>query len=139
MEYRFFGDKIVLRLDPGEEICGSLIDLAEKENISIAEISGLGAVNEFVTGVFDTEEKKYYANTFNGKYEITSLTGTITCMYQRPYLHLHMSAGDSTGKVFGGHLNKAVVSATAEIVINIVAGKVEREFSEEIGLNVLKF
>ena len=62
MEYRRFEDNIILRADPGEEICECLLRTAEKEDIMLAEISGLGAVNEFTTGVFDTETKEYHAN-----------------------------------------------------------------------------
>jgi len=50
-----------------------------------------------------------------------------------------MSAGDGTGKVFGGHLNRAVVSATCEMIINIIDGEVDRVFNEEVGLNILDF
>ena len=49
------------------------------------------------------------------------------------YTHIHMSAGNDKGEVFGGHLNKAVVSATCEMVIDIIDGKVDRYFDEEIG------
>lgn len=43
------------------------------------------------------------------------------------------------GEVFGGHLNKAIVSATCEMVIDIIDGTVDRYFDEEIGLNLFKF
>ena len=55
------------------------------------------------------------------------------------YSHIHMSAGNEKGEVFGGHLNKAFVSATCEMVINIIDGHISREFDEEIGLNLFKF
>ena len=55
------------------------------------------------------------------------------------YTHIHMSAGNDKGEVFGGHLNKAIVSATCEMVINIIEGHVDRYFDEEIGLNLFKF
>jgi len=50
-----------------------------------------------------------------------------------------MSAGDDQGRVMGGHLNRAVISATAELVVTILPGTVDRAFSEEIGLNLYKF
>ena len=50
-----------------------------------------------------------------------------------------MSVGNEKGEVFGGHLNRAVVSATCEMVITVIDGKVDRVYDEEIGLNVFKF
>ncbi len=139
MEYRRFHDTIILRADPDEEICEALLSVAETEQIALAEISGLGAIKEFTTGLFDTAEKKYNSNDFTGLYEITSLVGTLTRKDGQPYLHVHMSAGDRKGNVVGGHLNRAVVSATAEIVIRVIGGEAGRKFSEEIGLNLYQF
>ena len=139
MEYRRFGDTIILRIDRGEEICEQLKNMALKEQIRLASISALGAVNDFTVGVFRTGEKKYYANHFTGDHEIVSLTGTISTMNGEYYAHLHMSAGNAKGEVFGGHLNSAYVSATCEMVVRVVDGTVERAFSEDVGLNLFSF
>lgn len=139
MEYRRFKNKIVARIDPKEEILEKLKEIALKENIELASISAIGAVNNFTVGVFNVSEKKYYANSFNGNFEIVSLTGTISTMNNEYYAHLHMSAGDSEGKVFGGHLNNAIVSATCEMIIDIIDGKVDRKLCDTIGLNIFEF
>lgn len=139
MEYRRFGHTIIARMDKGEEILEQVKEIALKENIKLASVSALGAINDFTVGVFKTAEKKYYANDFKGYFEITSLTGTINTMDGEFYAHLHMSAGDEEGKVFGGHLNRAIISATCEMVITIIDGTVDRRFDEEVGLNVFKF
>jgi predicted DNA-binding protein with PD1-like motif len=139
MEYRRFGNKIVVRMDRDEEILEQLARVAKEEGIRLAEISALGAVRDFTVGVFKTDEKKYYSNRFQGSFEIVSLTGTISTMDGAYYAHLHMSAGDENGQVFGGHLNRAEVSATCEMVITVIDGTVDRAFSEEIGLNLFQF
>ena len=104
-----------------------------------SEVSALGAVNDFTVGVFRTGEKKYYANQFTGDHEIVSLTGTISTMNGEYYAHLHMSAGNEKGQVFGGHLNRAIVSATCEMVVRVIDGQVERAYNEEVGLNLFSF
>ena len=117
MEYRRFQNTIVARIDKGEEILEQVKRIARKEQIKLASVQALGAVSQFTAGVFKTEEKEYIANEFNGSFEIVSLTGTINTMNGEFYCHLHMSAGNHKGEVFGGHLNKALVSATCEIIV----------------------
>ncbi len=139
MEYRVFGETIVLRLEKGEEVIESIKKLCEKEDIKAGSISGLGASNEVVVGLFKVDEKKYYSNTFEEDFEITNLTGNISRMNGEVYLHIHGTFANAEGKCIGGHLNKAVISATSEIIINKINGNVGRKFSEEIGLNLIEF
>lgn len=139
MEYKRFGSTYFLRIDKGEEILEQLQVMAEKEQIKLATVQALGAVNDFTVGVFNTTEKKYYSNHFEGTYEIVSLTGTVTTKDGAFYAHLHMSAGDDKGLVVGGHLNRAMVSATCEMVVTAIPGTVERQFSEDVGLNLFRF
>ena len=139
MEYRRFGNTVVARIDKGEEILEQVKEISLKEQIKLASVQALGAINQFTVGVFKTDEKQYLANEFEGSYEIVSLTGTVNTMNGEFYCHLHLSAGNEKGEVFGGHLNRAVVSATCEMVITIIDGTVDRSYSDEIGLNLFKF
>lgn len=139
MEYRRFGNSIVARMDKGEEILAQIQEIAQQEHIRLASVTALGATNDFTVGVYKVDEKKYYANKFQGNFEIVSLTGTINTMDGEFYTHIHMSAGNDRGKVFGGHLNRAVVSATCEMVIQVMDGEVDRAYDPETGLNVFRF
>lgn len=139
MEYRRFDHTIVARLDKGEEILEQVKTIALQEHITLATVQALGAINEFTVGVFYTDEKEYHANEFTGHFEIVSLSGTITTMDGDFYCHLHMSAGNEKGQVFGGHLNRAIISATCEMVITILDGTVDRKFDPGIGLNLFDF
>lgn len=139
MEYRRFGSSIVARIDRGEEITQKLREIAEAEKITLAGICALGAINDFTVGLFDTTQKKYTANSFSGDHEIVSLTGTVNTMNGEYYSHLHLSAANQKGQVFGGHLNRAVVSATCEMIISIIDGRVDRQSDEQTGLNLFRF
>lgn len=139
MDYKRFNNTIFARIDKGEEILDKIKEIALKEKIKLANINALGAINYITVGVFKTEEKKYYSNNFTGDMEIVSLTGTINTMNGEFYSHLHMSCGDVNGNVVGGHLNKAIVSATCEMIINIIDGIVDRSKNDEIGLNLFDF
>ena len=139
MQYRVFGDTYVVRLQRGEEVLACLRELCEKESISLGTVSAIGAVNHVVVGVYRVDEQKYVANTFDGVMELTSLMGNITEKDGEPYLHLHATFGDLTGKVIGWHLNEAVVSATCELFVRKVEGHVGRRLDPETGLNIFDF
>ena len=139
MRYARFGNTIAARIDRGEEILEELKKIALAEDIRLAHISALGAVGDFTVGVFHTAEKQYHANQFTGDWEIVSLTGSVTRKDGAFYAHLHMSAGGADGAVVGGHLNRAVVSATCEMFITVLDGTVERRFNETVGLNLFEF
>lgn len=139
MQYRRFNNKIVVRIDRGEEILSQLNAICVKEDITFASVSAIGASNDFTVGVFKPVNKQYVPFNFKGDFEIVSLTGTVTTKDGKPYIHLHMSATDTGDKVVGGHLNSAIVSVTCEMVIDLIDGTVERQLDDNIGINLIKF
>ena len=145
MQFRRFGNKYFVRIDRGEEIMASLKKFCEEEKITLAEVKALGAIDDFNVGLFDVNEKKYHSNRFQFPAEIVSLWGTVTTKDGKFYSHIHMSAGDKNGHVFGGHLNSATVSATCEMIVDDISEgntngfTVERKFNEDVGLNLFEF
>ncbi|NLJ90253.1 MAG: DNA-binding protein [Clostridiales bacterium] len=137
MNYKRFNNTIVVRIDKGEEILEELTRICKEEQVKLANVNALGAVGEFTVGLFDTSKKEYYSRDYKGEFEIVSLTGSVTSMDGKVYNHIHMSAGDIENKVYGGHLSRAVVSATCEMFIHVVDGEVDRKLNEDIGLNLL--
>ncbi|MCI5623754.1 MULTISPECIES: PPC domain-containing DNA-binding protein [Anaerostipes] len=139
MEYRKFDDHYVIRLDRGEEIVAKLKEVAQKEGIKLAYLTGIGAVGKVTAGVFDTKEKEFKGHTWEGDLEVVSIGGNINTMNGDTYAHFHISIADEEGHVYGGHLTEAVISGTGEMVLTEIRGNVDREYDEEIGLNLFKF
>ena len=125
MEYIKSGDKIVLRLERGEEIVSSLKKLH-------------GATDSAVIGVYAVNDKKYNAVTLTGDMEIAALTGNISVSEDGgEYVHAHVVLGRGE-TAHAGHLNEATVSATAEILVQLLDVEIGRTFDPVTGLNVFK-
>ena len=129
MEYRVFEDTIVVRLDKGDEIVGSLLTVAEKEGVPLASVSGIGATDDFEVGVFDPARSDYERYRF----------GNLTTKDGAPYVHLHITCAGEGGRIVGGHLFEAKISLTAEIFLRKGAGRGERLRDEALGINKIRF
>lgn len=142
MDYRKFDDKLYVRLDKDDEIIAVLTDLCAKEGLTAAQIQGIGGCESVTIGVFDLEEKRYHETQVNGMLEMLSLDGNLTIYEEKPYLHLHAAfayqEGDSV-KQIAGHLLKAVIGLTGEIVITPCKGKIGRKYIEELGIRIWDF
>lgn len=140
MEYRKFGETIVLRLEVGEEVVESLCALAEREHIGLACVTGIGAADHICVGVLDIATKQYNCRDYRGYFEIGNLSGNLTRKEGAPYAHLHITFGSPVADIcMTGHLTRAVISATAELFVTVLPGEVGRRMEEQVGLNLFSF
>ena len=139
MEYKRIGDTIALRLDPGDEIVAKILEVAQKENVTFASVTGIGGAGETEVGVFDTEKKGYDRFTFTGTHEITALIGNVNTMHGDVYAHLHITLVGAQGRVVGGHLLRCVISLTAEIFLRTLDAAVDRTRREDLQINTWSF
>ena len=137
VESKKISNKYFIRIDRGEEIVSNLTEFCIARSIKLGRISAIGAVNKATIGIFDPLKKEYNSVEFKGIYEILSIMGNITSNRNQPYLHMHITISDSNYNAFGGHLNKAIVSATCEVIIEEFEGKLDRYYDEKTGLNLV--
>ena len=137
MKYIRICNTVAVRIDRGEELLEQLKNVCIKENIHLATVNAIGAVDKFTVGAYHVEDKRYVKQSYEGAYEIVSLQGNISTMNGEYYAHIHMAAADDTGRTVGGHLNTAVISATCELFITVLDGRADRFYDDVTGLNLL--
>ena len=78
MEHRRFGSDCVIRIQKGEEILAALRQVCTQENIVLASVNGIGAVNDVTLGVFNSKKFVYESTRYTGDMEIVSCMGNVT-------------------------------------------------------------
>ena len=122
----------------GEEIMSELKKFAEKNKIHAASFSIIGASQEVELAWYDVDIKEYTVKVFKEKFEIVSMLGNISIMNGDTVVHSHGVFSNKKMQTMGGHVNKAVVAAACEITLQKLEGKINREYSKEIGLNLME-
>ncbi|XP_059145980.1 bifunctional protein GlmU-like [Physella acuta] len=122
-----------LRLHPGQEITGTLLEFVRANNLTSAFVlSCVGSVTKAQLRMAAGELIRY----FEGHYEIVSLVGTLSGGERG---HLHISLSDEHGEVIGGHvIGDLIVYTTAEVMIGNTAGVAfSRPLDQETGFDEL--
>ena len=131
-------DHYILSCARGEELMAELKKFANENNIRAGIFSVIGAAQELELAWYDVDAKQYTKKAVFGKYEIASLIGNIAKAKGEIIIHNHGVFSNKEMAVVGGHINKLVVAAACEIYLQKLEGEIEREYSEEIGLNLMR-
>ena len=122
MNYKNFGKTYIINLETHEEFTRELKKFCIENNIFNAKVSAIGAINSVTLGFFDTQKQEYIEQSMHKPFELSSLIGTITTnnIGEEPRLHVHATISDKDFRTYGGHLFRAVVSKTIEIVLTVL-------------------
>lgn len=114
MEYVEIDDRIVIRLDYGDDIMECLERLRSEAEISGGFFSGIGALDRVTLGHYDPESEEYTERDFEGQYEVTAFLGTI----RNKRIHAHITCAASNFETIGGHFSGGRVSGIFEIIVH---------------------
>lgn len=136
MFFKRFDNTYVLRVQVKEDIVQAITTLVEDESIKLATVQGIGACDDVEIGLYEVSTASYEKTQLKEELELASLLGNISTKDGKPYIHLHAIFGNGKDKTYCGHLNKAIVSGTAEIFITTINGSVDRKICNDTKLNV---
>jgi predicted DNA-binding protein with PD1-like motif len=137
MNYKVDGQTIILVLEQGEDIVEQVTAIAQQQNGKFGTVSGIGACQGVELNFYNLETQTYEKREVKEPLELISLLGNISHVDDKPFAHLHATFGTNQYQTLSGHLTKAIVSATAEIVITMTEVDINRKHNSKIGLNLL--
>ena len=108
-----------IRFSAGDEILSGLTDLAKREGITSAQITGLGGLSTALLAFGDPSIGSFVFKLIpvDEKSELVSLDGTISLRDGEPNVHIHAVVALSDGSTLGGHVLELHVDPVAEVTI----------------------
>ena len=128
-----------LVFERGEEFFPTLTAFCNDNDVHWAQFSGIGAVENVEIGYYDLPNKQYVFRAEAGPFEVANMDGNVTELDESPLIHAHcvLSRCDESLECVGGHLRRATVAVTLEVCVWQVTQPLQREFDDEIGLNLI--
>ena len=124
-------------LSHGDDPMPLLQAFAVDHRLGASHFQAIGAFSAAVVAYFDWETKKYRQIPIDEQVEVLSMTGDITIDGDRPTVHAHVVLGKRDGAACGGHLVRATVRPTLEVVLVEAPRHLRRRFDPESGLALI--
>lgn len=126
-------------LDTGDEVMTTLSSFIAREKLRAAQISAIGALSDAVLQYFDWTQKQYVAIPVREQVEVASLLGDVAVDPDgEPALHLHVVVGKRDGSAVAGHLRKAHVRPTLEVIVTESPAYLRKHYDPASGLALIR-
>lgn len=130
-------NKSVVKIEKGEDVIEVIKSFAKDKDKSFT-FSIIGACSYVELAYYDLEKRAYFTKVFEEKnIEIVSVTGNVAWFESEPAVHMHGVFSNERYETFGGHINKLVVSATGETIIDYLPEKIKKAYDEGTGLKLM--
>jgi predicted DNA-binding protein with PD1-like motif len=124
--------------ETGDSVIDLLRAFATQEKLSAAQFTAIGAFRAVTLGYFDWEKKEYVGREYAEQVEVASLTGDVALGPDRaPAIHVHCVLGRRDCSAVAGHLLKATVRPTLELVLTESPVHLRKKHDPETGLALI--
>lgn len=129
----------VLVFKAGDELADGLLQFAKQQKLSAASFKAVGALSSVRLGWFSWDNKRYEPSvTLDEQVELLSLIGDVALKDGESVVHAHAVVGKKDGTTHGGHLLKALIRPTCEVVLTESPSHLQKFVDPESGLALIK-
>jgi predicted DNA-binding protein with PD1-like motif len=124
-------------MDKGDDAASELSRFARVEGVTGASLTAVGGCREATLGYFDPASMSYRDIAVSTQAEILSLVGDIALGGDEPVVHAHAVLGLRDGSTIGGHLLRALVWPTLEVIVTESPAHLRKRVDSETGLALI--
>jgi predicted DNA-binding protein with PD1-like motif len=127
----------VVVMDKGDDAAAELARFAREQGVTGAGLTAVGACREATLAYFDPETMTYQDIPVTEQAEVLSLLGDIAVHGSDQAVHAHAVLGLRDGSTVGGHLQRAVVWPTLEVIVTESPAHLRKRVDPETGLALI--
>lgn len=128
----------ILVLEEGDEAFKCITGFAEREGITAASVSAIGAFRSATIAFFEYETKSYSRIPVEVQSEVLSMLGDLALDDKgKASPHLHVVLGFSDGSTRGGHFLEGHVRPTLEVVLRETPADLRRRHRADLGIALI--
>mgnify|MGYP001417912880 CR=1 FL=1 len=121
-----YNEALAVRLDEGEEAVSTLVSALQRHNITA------GVIPTFIGALRDCRLilRKGHEEKVESHVEVVG-NGNVSLYEGKPFVHLHVSAGNDKG-VWVGHLVEGTVDIFCEAMVIPISGTLTRKYGKAL-------
>ena len=131
------GRSFALIFEHDDEVMETLSSWCEEQGVTAARFTAIGAFRDAVLAWFDWEAREYREIPVDDQVEVLTLAGDVAAKDGSPSVHAHVVVGERDGTARGGHLVRARVRPTLELVLDEVPAHLAKRHDPASGLALI--
>jgi uncharacterized protein len=121
----------------GDEVMKGLTAFAREHGLNAAQFTGIGAFSDVTLGYFAWERKEYEQLPLDEQVEVLTLAGDVAEKDGEPQVHAHVAVAKRDGTAHGGHLMRAHVRPTLEVILVESPEHLKKRTVDELGVALI--
>jgi uncharacterized protein len=128
---------VIVIADKGDDPVGAITQAAERHGLRAAQITAVGGFSRATLGYFDRSRRDYRPIPVDEQVEVLSFLGDLATTEGHLVPHIHVVLGRADGSTVGGHLQRAEVWPTLEVILTEVGPELAKRLDAQTGLALI--